>query len=273
MEVWRGMVPASTACRRLPSTRRCDNDPSDGHPAELERNVYAPDVAALARIEPPVDRAVLDRPDLLLGREGKLSVFYGPFDSVNTDARIVLLGLTPGWTQLRIALDAYCSAIRSGASDAAAQVAAKHAASFAGMRIRLVRWLDDIGVPQWLGIPTTSYLFEDDSLLHTTSLVRYPVFVGEERANYRGASPRPAASSLLRELIRNLLVPELASIPDALVVPLGSAVSAAVSELDIADPGRCLIGFPHPSGANGWADRHFAKNRDQLRRTVADMRH
>jgi hypothetical protein len=219
----------------------------------------------------PSDRSVLELPDLLLGQEGNLSVFYGPFDSVNTDARIVLLGLTPGWTQLRIALEAYCAATRDGASDAAAQLAAKRAASFAGLRTRLITWLDDIGVPQWLGIPTAGFLFEGGSLLHTTSLVRYPVFVGRERANYRGGSPRPAASPLLRGIVRDLLVPELASIPTALVVPLGSAVSVAVTELGVADPVRCLTGFPHPSGANGWGNRQFAKNREQLRHTVATM--
>jgi hypothetical protein len=45
---------------------------------------------------------------------------------------------------------------------------------------------------------------------------------------------------------------------------MGIAVSAvlnAVSDIGLA---RCLVGFPHPSGANGWAVKQFAEHRDEM---------
>jgi hypothetical protein len=61
-----------------------------------------------------VDRSVLKSDELLIAREGRLSVFYAPFDSVNPEARLVLLGLTPGWQQMCIAIETYGAAcIRS----------------------------------------------------------------------------------------------------------------------------------------------------------------
>ncbi|HEY5013004.1 MAG TPA: hypothetical protein VIK61_09895, partial [Acidimicrobiia bacterium] len=54
----------------------------------------------------------------------------------------------------------------------------------------------------------------------------------------------------------------------ALVVPMGKAVSTALTLLAVTDPERCLTGFPHPSGANGWATRQFEEQRAQLRRKV-----
>ena len=216
-----------------------------------------------------VDRSILQTDDLLVAREGPLSVFYAPFDSVAQDARVVLLGLTPGWQQMSLAIEAYRKARQDGRTDAEAQREAKASASFAGMRSRIARWLDDLEVNEAVGLESTAQLFTEPSILHTTSLLRYPVFVGAAMANYRGTSPRPEASPLLRSLISELLVPELGSVANALIVPMGKAVARALDALNVPVLDRCLVGFPHPSGANGWANRQFADNRGQLRAAVA----
>ncbi len=55
--------------------------------------------------------------------------------------------------------------------------------------------------------------------------------------------------------------------PAALVVPLGKAAGEAVAFLAVeglVDPARCLLGFPHPSGANGWRARQYAAMRPIL---------
>ena len=39
--------------------------------------------------------------DLLLAEEGRLRVFYAPLDWANANARVIILGITPGWTQMR----------------------------------------------------------------------------------------------------------------------------------------------------------------------------
>lgn len=58
---------------------------------------------------------------------------------------------------------------------------------------------------------------------------------------------------LLREQLQAGLADELATLPDALVVPLGPKVAEAVDVLacqGVIDSARVLAGLPHPSGAN-----------------------
>jgi hypothetical protein len=124
-----------------------------------------PHAVFLKSIKRPIDRGVLDLDDLLLGRQAKLSVFYAPLDSVNTGAKVVLLGLTPGWQQMKIAIDTYCVERSKGRCDGQAQAAAKDAASFAGMRKRIVIWLDTLGLHHKLG--------ECHLLLSSSRIVRY----------------------------------------------------------------------------------------------------
>ena len=44
--------------------------------------------------------------DLLLARESSLSVYYAPFEWVNPEAKVILVGITPGKTQATNALAA-----------------------------------------------------------------------------------------------------------------------------------------------------------------------
>lgn len=115
----------------------------------------------------------------LLGGEGRLAVFYAPFDWINIDARIVILGLTPGWKQTKIAFETVHAALRRGQSDEDAISAAKAQAAFAGMRRRMCGWLDDLGVAEWLDISRTEDLFDAQrELPQSTSAIRYPVSSG-----------------------------------------------------------------------------------------------
>ncbi len=54
--------------------------------------------------------------DLLLAEEGRLRVFYAPFDWANPDARVIILGITPGWTQMEIGCREARAALSSGGS-------------------------------------------------------------------------------------------------------------------------------------------------------------
>lgn len=121
-----------------------------------------------------------------LGRNGSLSVCYAPFDFVASDARLVVVGITPGRTQAINALIAASAALKAGKDHAEAARLAKQTGSFSGpMRANLVSMLDHIGLAPALGIVTCANLFEAAcERVHFTSALRYPVFVGD--ANYNG---------------------------------------------------------------------------------------
>ena len=114
--------------------------------------VYAPRIVALPR-EARLSREALQTPDFLLHEEGRLAIYYAPFDYLNPHARIVLVGITPGFRQMEIALRATRDALLAGEGDLAAICArVKYRASFAGpIRHYLLAMLDGIGLPAALG--------------------------------------------------------------------------------------------------------------------------
>ncbi len=126
--------------------------------------------------------------ELLIEEDGDLSVYYAPFDYINTEAKIVICGITPppGFQQAILALEEAGKQLRQGATPEAAKLAAKNTASFGGpMRSNLIRLLDYIGIPQKLDIDSCSELFGSKSnLVHYTSALRYPVF--KSLKNYSG---------------------------------------------------------------------------------------
>lgn len=206
-------------------------------PAELEQEIAAP-------------RALLL--DSTVRGSKRFDVAYAPFEHVNTKARIVIVGLTPGRQQMRNALTEEARQLRRGASVAEALAAAKVHASFSGpMRANLVALLDALNVHRLLGIPSTASLWaEHEELINFTSALRYPVFV--DGGNYSG-NPAISAVPLLRDHLIRGFTSEMRMLPDALYIPLGPAVEKAVAAAAVeagVDTQRILTGLPHPSGAN-----------------------
>ena len=186
-------------------------------------------------------------------RRSDLVEACAPFDHVNPAARIAIVGLTPGRQQAGLALHAARRALIAGHDEGAVLALAKVHASFGGaMRGNLVALLDDLGLHRRLGIASCAALWGAASgLAHFTSALRYPVYRNGE--NYSGA-PDPLAVPLLRSRIETTLAEEIALLgPDAILVPLGPVATKALrhaAALAGIDPGRILVGLPHPSGAN-----------------------
>ena len=211
-------------------------------------------------------------PDLLLWQDSPLSVYYAPWDWVNTAAKVMLVGITPGQHQATEALREARRCLAGGSSNEEALRSADAVGSFSGpMRSNLVTMLDGIGMAEALGIVTTARLFTTHHHLAAhVSAIDYPVFVNG--SNYGGASPPLVGQPVLRSLVRASLGARVAMVPGALVVPLGKAAQEAVGLLisvGVLDSQRCLAGFPHPSGANGWRVRQYAERREAMRGAVA----
>lgn len=214
----------------------------------------------------------LSREQLLSDRfrlyaDGRLSVYYAPFDYANSNARIAIIGITPGWTQMELAYRMFRHGLARRKSFEEICSDIEHTASFAGsMRTNLVRMLDELGLPGMLAISSSAELFgTHDNLVHTTSAVRYPVFV--DGKNYTGSQPNILKHPKLKSYVDTLLLEELDLASNALVVPLGKAVSEVLDYLIYAGSlkaERCLLNFPHPSGANGHRKKQFEANKESL---------
>ena len=204
--------------------------------------------------------------DLLLSSEGNLQTFYAPFDHINTQARIVICGITPGLQQAMNALNEARRQLRSGASLDVARQAAKETASFSGpMRPNLIAMLDYIGVHAYLGIDSCSQLFDSHRhWVHYTSALRYPVFLNGE--NYSG-NPGLLSRASLRHQIENHLSEEVRLLPAHCVyVPLGPKVGEVFDYLlgcGLLRPEQVLSGLPHPSGANAERISYFLGRKDK----------
>jgi hypothetical protein len=202
---------------------------------------------------------------LLMEREGRLSIYYAPFDYVNPEAKVVVVGITPGRTQMANALAEAQRQLRQGQEDAVAVRAAKQTAAFSGsIRPNLVALLDHVGIHAWLGIATTASLFDTDAhLFQPASVLCYPVFV--DGKDYRG-TPNLLRTPLLQRYLLAHFAEQARRLPDAIFVPVGDTPAEALGFLaskGVIDPERILDGLPHPSGANGERVAYFLERKSR----------
>ncbi len=224
----------------------------------------------LRALEPDLSESCWPPPGWTLYREGTREIVYAPFDWTNEAARVALVGITPGRHQAWAASIEAATLLRDGSSADEALRRANSVASFSGpMRRNLVTMLDQIGLAETLGIATTDDLFGSaQGLASHMSALAFPVFVNGR--NYTGS--RITRDPVFLALIRQVLAAQLLQAAQALVVPLGNAAAAAVGLLiaeGVVDPGRCLLGFPHPSGANGHRLTQFRSRQSGLATTVS----
>ena len=203
---------------------------------------------------------LINSKQLLITEDQSMESYYIPFDSINKNAKVVLVGITPGKTQWRNAMHAAKNALIKGVSDAEVLRLAKNSGAFSGaMRTNLVKMLDRVGINSKLGISSTADLFgEKTDLVHMTSLLRNPVFINGE--NYSGNSPKMLKSEFLMTQIESYFLQETKLLPNAIYIPLGDSVSEVLNYL--ASKGllrieQILNGFPHPSGANSERIKYF----------------
>jgi len=212
--------------------------------------------------------------DFLMKHEGNLEMYYAPHNEyINPSAKVVIIGLTPGWTQMRIAMQEAKAGLEEGLSDEDVCRKAKEAAGFAGtMRIHLTDMLDALELHRHLNITSSSELFQGRRmLLHTTSLLRFPVFVAKK--NYNGTHPNLISNQFLKMTALLSVHEELKIMKQALIIPLGKTVQRVLRLLvqeGKLNAEQCLWGFPHPSGANGHRLKQFAIHQDHMKTIIKE---
>jgi hypothetical protein len=198
----------------------------------------------------PTPPAVRD-PRLLMERCGDIEVFYAPFEYLNPQARVVLVGITPGPTQMVEANNEARRALLAGSTHQDAIRQAKKVGAFSGktLRTNLVNQLNHWGVHEWLGLENSSELFDTSRpLVHTTSLLRFPVFVSGQ--DYRG-NPDMTKHPMLRKFLLDHFITEVAALSQAVFVGLGPQVQKVLESLTgqgLLAPERVINGMLHPSG-------------------------
>ena len=193
----------------------------------------------------------------LLEKEKNIEIYYAPFDYINSKAKIVIVGITPGLQQM---LQSY-EVINQGKS----LKEVKDLSSFKGsMRTGLIKYLDELKINDILKIKSCESLFNKDSkYLHTTSLVKYPVF--DKGKNYSGANI--LKKKILLDFIEKNFLEELKTLKKSIIIPLGNTVSSTIEYLNNKYKLKlsCFLkGFPHPSGANARKNIQFKENKSSM---------
>lgn len=217
-------------------------------------------------LQPEAVKRASDIPaSFLLAQQGALSSYYIPFEYVNPQARVVLVGITPGLVQWQNAICQAVNSLRAGVDAVEVLRQCKQTGAFSGaMRPNLVAMLDHIGLHGYLGLASCAELFGRAShLVQTTSVLRNPVFINGE--NYNG-TPDMLKHPMLRQQLLDGFARECRQLPEAIYIPLGPKVAKALAwlgEQGYLDSDRVLAGLPHPSGANAERIAYFLGRKDK----------
>lgn len=210
--------------------------------------------------------------DFQLYHDDKLSIYAAPFDYVNIAAKIVIIGITPGWQQMQKSFDTAKNLLNQNVDWAEALRIVKQEASFAGtMRNNLISMLDDVGLNTKLQLESCSKLFcKDNYLLHSTSYLKQPVFYKE--SNYSGKTPSPIENPLW-QYVENYFIREMQQFQNVLIIPLGVSVKRVLircSELNKLKPNVILEEFPHPSNQNRQRITQFTQHKMSIAKKIEE---
>ena len=205
-----------------------------------------------------INKSIVTNNKFLINKDKNIEIYYAPFDYLNSDAKIMIVGITPGLQQMLQSFQVI--------NDGKSLKEVKDLSSFKGsMRTSLVKYLDELKVNKELKIKSCESLFNKDSKhLHTTSLVKYPVF--DKGKNYSGSNI--LKKKILIEFIEKNFLKELKTLKKAIIIPLGNTVSSTIEYLNNKNNLKlaCFLkGFPHPSGANARKNIQFKENKRNMK--------
>ena len=204
-----------------------------------------------------INKSTITNKNFLIKREDNIEIYYAPFDYINSKAKIMIVGITPGLQQMLQSFEA----VKEGRS----LKEVKDLSSFKGsMRTTLIKYLDALNINKKLKIKSCESLFNINSkYLHSTSLIKYPVF--DKGKNYSGSGL--LKKKILLDFLEAHFVKELKKLDKTIIVPLGNTVSSTIDYLNNEfklNLKYFLKGFPHPSGLNVRKDIQFKENKIRM---------
>jgi hypothetical protein len=215
--------------------------------------------------------------ELLLDKEDKLKIYYCPHnDYINVNAKILMVGITPGFSQMSKAIATARKCLQENIPLKQIPYYCKIESRFHGtMRKNIISMLDELELNKAMNIRSCVSLFQEmSSLLDTTSVIPYAVFIGEK--NYNGHNPKILDNSLLLKYTKICFYSQIKMFKDSLIIPLGKSVEEvlySLINLGILDKRQCLMGFPHPSGANGHRLTQFMRNKEAMKHIIESYIH
>ena len=204
-----------------------------------------------------INKSTVTNKNFLIKREDNIEIYYAPFDYINSKAKIMIVGITPGLQQMLQSFEA----VNEGRS----LKEVKDLSSFKGsMRTTLIKYLDALNINKKLKIKSCESLFNINSkYLHSTSLIKYPVF--DKGRNYSGSGL--LKKKILLDFLEAHFVKELKKLDKTIIIPLGNTVSSTIDYLnnEFKLNLKCFLkGFPHPSGLNVRKDIQFKENKTRM---------
>lgn len=214
----------------------------------------------------PIEKKEELNPQLKLFDDGRIECWYAPLGKINHNAKIAIFGLTPGWTQMKVA---YKIAARNK-SDKFNKESLSKIAFYGSMRKNLIKMLDEIGVSAKLNVNSFISLFGTEIITYS-SVLKYPVFVNGK--NYSGYSPQILKHPYLKDTLNSILMSEVKQLKDCLLIPLGKVSLECLEYIENKlghNNNIILKGLPHPSGANAHRKKQFEKNKEKLKEQISN---
>ncbi|TPN35264.1 hypothetical protein [Mesorhizobium sp. B1-1-6] len=195
-------------------------------------------------------------PETSLTRIGGDELFYTPFEHVNPNASLAVVGITPGPEQLRLAYRMFGSRLKVGQADEQIRLEAKKQAAFGGasMRPNLLKMMRHFGLAGILGIRDEEQLWGDATdLFHATSVIPHAAFRNGQM--FAGSFDNVLRSEVFREGFERDFVSSLRLMSDrTLYIGLGPTPLAALdwcAKEGLIRGDQVLGAFAHPSTSAG----------------------
>jgi hypothetical protein len=184
------------------------------------------------------------------------ALYYVPFEHINRAARLVIVGITPGPNQIKLAYQAAQMRIKGGMDDATLLARVKEHGAFGGpqMKPNLLKMLTKFRFAELLGIGNPGDLWGSAAhMFHATSVVPHAAFRGGKKfaGSFDDVMQSPTfRESFLRDFAAGL--PLISS--EARYVALGPTPLAALDwcvAQGLVRGDQILGAFAHPSSTGG----------------------